>query len=154
LVRAEEEAMPNHRRRPFPNPRQYYTYVWRYVGEVIWVGHGKNNRGRPTCQASWSGRPAGLVDLLRAHSREIMPEYRPHRSKEEAVEEERRLIAQLAPRFNTAPQHGGWRGMHTPDGLERIAAAQRGRVYSKDECAARSRRMLGNEYAANHRRSK
>lgn len=146
--------MSMHRRRPFANPRQYYTYVWYYRGEVIWVGHGKDNRGRPGCRASWGGRPAGLLALLRQSHAEIRPEYRPCRSKDEAVAQERELIALLGPRFNTAPQHGGWKGMHTTEGLARMSAAQCGRVYSSDERAARSRRMMGNNYASKSREHK
>jgi len=42
-------AMP--RKRPLADPNQYYAYVWRLDGQVIWVGQGKDNRGRPTCRA-------------------------------------------------------------------------------------------------------
>ena len=144
-------AMPP--KRPLSDPNQYYAYVWRLKGEVLWVGHGKNNRGRPTCKASWSGRPEGLIEVLQLSRFLIEVEVHPCSNKQEARNLERSLIEKLQPKFNTVPGVGGYKGMHTPQGLENIRKAQLGRVCSQEEREARSKRMLGNKNLLGHKHS-
>lgn len=144
-------SMP--RKRPLEDPNQYYAYVWRYKNRVIWVGAGKNNRGRPDCKSSWSGRPKALVDLLERHRHRIKVEVFPCTSQQEARELEERLIAELNPKYNTAPHYGGWKGMHTPEGLANIAKVQKERVQSLEERKAKSRRMKGNKNLLGHKHS-
>lgn len=50
---------------------------------------------------------------------------------------EKKLLDELRPKFNTATQHGGWKGMHSAAGLERIAIAQKGRPVSNKQREAR-----------------
>lgn len=142
--------MPMTRKRPLVDPNQYYAYVWRYQDEVVWVGQGKNNRCRPECKSSWGGRPHGLIELLGIHRHEINVEVFPCESQEESVDLERYLIDKLSPVFNTATQRGGWKGMHTEEGLRKIAEAQTGREVSDDVKEGRSIRMLGNQNLLGH----
>lgn len=142
-------AMP--RKRPLVDPNQYYAYVWRLDGEVLWVGQGKNNRGRPTCRASWSGRPESLIQVLKERANDIDWEVIACSSKAESEDVERWLIKEVKPRFNTAPQKGGWKGMHSAEGLDNIRRAQQGRVLSEEECLVRSRRMKGNKNLFGHK---
>lgn len=132
------------RRRPLEDPNQYYAYVWRLDGEVLWVGQGKNNRGRPTARACWNGRPQALREVLLARCKEIDWEVIPCSSKKESEDVERRLIKELKPKYNTAPQKGGWKGMHSPQGLDNIRKAQLGRPVSEEVRQQRRLRMLGN----------
>lgn len=133
-------AMP--RKRPLEDPEQPYVYVWRLEGCVLWVGTGKNNRGRPTCKASWSGRPQALRDVLEVSRYEIRVEIIPCRTKPEAVDLERSLIKELQPKYNTAPQAGGWKGMHTPEGIESIKAARSRDVLTERQVEARRRNAI------------
>lgn len=134
--------MPMPRKRPLQDPNQPYTYIWRLNGEVLWVGCGKNNRCRPGCKASWSGRPVKLIQLLETHRHEVQVEVIPFGTKQEAINKERELIVSLKPKFNTAPQHGGWKGMHTEKGLNNIRTAVRDRPVTQAQRAARRASMV------------
>lgn len=124
-------------KRPLPDPKQFYAYVWRLDGEVIWVGHGHNHRGRPL-KSNTSGRPNGLAELLITSWDRIEYEIRPCASREEAISEEVRLTKLLAPRFNVAIGFAGFAGhQHTAESLELIKAASTGRPVS-DICRIKS----------------
>lgn len=125
------------RKRPLQDPEQPYVYIWRLGGETLWVGMGKGNRGRPTCRACWNGRPEALRNILKEKCSLIDWKVIPCKDREEAAELERKLIAELNPIFNTSPHHGGWKGMHSAAGLERIAAAQRDRPVTDRQRQAR-----------------
>lgn len=133
------------RKRPLADPNQYYVYIWRLEEEVIWVGHGKNNRGRPECKASWGGRPAALIAVLNQHKLDIKMQIFPCASKQVARSLEEKLIAKLNPKYNTAPGTGGYKGMHTPQGLENIRMGQVGRTWTQERREAQRKRMLGNK---------
>jgi NUMOD3 motif len=141
-------AMP--RRRPLRNPKEFYAYIWRYKGEVIYVGQGRNNRGRPTCKSSWSGRCLELRNLLEVARWEIDVEILPCKSEQESVNKEKELITALKPRYNRSPSRGGFKGMHTPEGLERIRQAATGRECSEELRHKRSERMVGNTNLLGH----
>ena len=66
-------------------------------------------------------------------------------SKEESVDLERKLIKSLKPKYNTAPGRGGFKGMHTQEGLDKISQSQRGREVSEEVRECRRVRMLGNK---------
>lgn len=144
-------AMP--RKRPLKDPKQPYAYLWTLEGKRLWVGHGKNNRGRPTCSACWSGRPAGLVSLLRSRATEIEVTIYPCESVEHARSLERRLIAFFRPVYNTAPGTGGYPRMHTESGLKRIRDAATGRKVPQDVRDGRRQRMIGNQQLLGHKPS-
>lgn len=141
------------RKRPLKNPNQYYVYVWRYRGKVIYVGQGKNNRGRPDCKASWSGRRWELVKLLEERNALIRAEIIPCKSQQASRTLESKLIAALKPKFNRAPGYGGYSGMHSEIGLNNIRECRLGRRHSKKIRAAISRRLKGNIYAQGLRHS-
>ena len=137
------------RKRPLLDPTQYYAYVWRLNGEVIWVGQGKDNRGRPTARACWNGRPDALRRVLQDWCREIEWRVFACESKDRSVDLERKLIRLLKPKYNTAPQKGGWKGMHTEAGLKRIAAASTGNPVTDAQREARrenARKMNERKY--------
>jgi len=136
--------MPTPRKRPLEDPKQPYVYVWRIGEDVLWVGKGRGNRGRPTGKSSWSGRPPGLVAILETDRYAIEWSIEPFDTDEQAQTRERELIALLKPKFNTATGVGGFKGMHTEDGLRRISEAAKNRKVSDDERSRRSERMKGN----------
>lgn len=144
-------AMP--RKRPLADSNQYYVYIWRHHGVVVYVGQGKNNRGRPSCKASWGGRRWELVKLLEESWREIEAEIIPCQSQQSSRELEQKTIKRLKPKYNRAPHYGGFKGMHTPEGLMRIRKAQVGRECSEELKEARRQRMLGNNNLLGHRHS-
>ena len=141
-------SMP--RKRPLENPKQFYAYVWRLKDKVIWVGCGRGNRGRPTCRACWSGRPKELKDLLREHCNEIDVTILPCDSQSEARLFEELLIKELEPAYNIAPHYGGWKSMHSPEGLARISKANTGRAVSDKVRESRRSRMIGNQNLLGH----
>ena len=141
-------AMP--RKRPLQDPNQQYAYVWRLDGEVIWVGCGKNNRCRPECKASWGGRPTELIRVLKVKRFLIVVEVLPCESKPEAIELERKLIAELKPKYNTATQAGGWKGMHSEEGLKSISQANLGKQHTDEFKEHRRQLMLGNQNLLGH----
>lgn len=129
---------------------EYYAYVWRLNGEVLWVGQGKGRRSDPLCKASWSGRPQGLLDILETQRQEIKVEIQPCLSKEASWVLEERLIAELKPKFNTAPHHGGWKGMHSPEALANISQLNTGRKRTEESKVQHSERMKGNKHLLGH----
>lgn len=133
------------RKRPLEDPNQYYTYVWKLDGEVLWVGQGKNNRGRPTAKACWNGRPEALKAILRKRCAEIEWTVFPCDSKADSEDLERKLIIELKPKYNTATQKGGWKGMHSAEGIANIRKAQIGRPTSPELREKRRQRMMGNQ---------
>lgn len=141
-------AMP--RKRPLENPNQYYSYVWRHKGKVLYVGYGKNNRCRASCLASWS-RPAKLVTDYKHLRFEIEVEVFPHFSIHAARVAEKHLIIRLKPIYNTAPSYGGWKGMHTKEGKEKISKANLGKKHTEEFKRRYSERMLGNKNLLGHK---
>lgn len=145
--------MPMPRKRPLKDPNQPYAYFWVLGERVIYVGQGKNNRCRPLCKASWSGRSPKLINLLQRRASEIYVVVIPCSNRKEAIDAERELIKILKPVYNRAPQHGGWKGMHTDKGKENISKAQTGRETSEEVRQGRSERMRGNQLFAGHKHS-
>jgi hypothetical protein len=94
-----------------------------------------------------------LVIVLNNSANTIDVEYVECSSKAEAVDKERELIATLRPLYNKAPQAGGWKGMHSEEGLESISQANTGRVFTEEEKEARSHRMKGNKHLLGHKHS-
>jgi hypothetical protein len=141
------------RKRPLEDPNQYYAYVWRLRGKVIYVGYGKNNRCRPDCKSSWGGRCSSLIDMLRGNYEKIKVEVIPQASRELAWETERKLIALLKPKYNTAPGVGGYPGMHTTQGLHNIGSAA-SRTHTAAERESARLRMLGNKHLLGHTHTK
>lgn len=119
----------------------------------MYVGYGRNNRGRPTCKSSWSGRCKELIAILERRRHDIQVEVIPCSSIGEARGTEEFLIDRLCPEFNKFPHYGGHKGMHTADGIKRIGNAQKNREHSDQEREARRQRMLGNKHLLGHKHS-
>lgn len=114
------------RKRPLEDKNQYYAYVWRYRKQVLYVGQGKDNRGRVGCKSSYSGRPWRLLAWLEKNWMEVTVEIFPCNSKQESWAVEARLIKKLKPKYNKAPHHGGYKGMHSKEAIEAIRLSHLG----------------------------
>lgn len=82
-----------------------------------------------------------MLAVLETSRLQISVEVFPCKSKTDAIDKERQLIEHLKPKFNTAPQAGGWKGMHTASGLEAIRKATTGRPVTDAQRAARRKTM-------------
>lgn len=145
--------MATPRKRPLEDVQQFYAYVWKLGGRVVLVGYGRNNRGRPTCKSSWTGRSVACVAMLIINSQRIAWSVVPCSSKEEAQAKERALIAEFKPKYNTAPGCGGWKGMHTKQGLSNIRAAHLGTKLSLVTRSKMSAKLMGNQHLKGHKHS-
>lgn len=111
---------------------------------MIYVGQGKNNRGRP--RPSGGGRCWQLAQLLEERWADIEPEYTPCVSQRASRNLEQQLIEELSPKYNKAPHYGGFNGMHSEEGLKGISEDQLGREHTKAWKKAMSKRLVGNKY--------
>lgn len=119
--------------RPFKDKEQRYVYVWRLLGTVLWVGQGRGLRGVPRpVRSSNAGRPEKLVEVVLKTWKLIKVEFFPCASAEAAIALETEKILSLHPRYNSKSVHGGFKGMHSPEGLESIRKAQTGKVVSPE----------------------
>lgn len=143
--------MAQSRKRPFVDPSHYYVYVWKFRGIVIYVGQGKNNRGRPDCRAAWGGRCWRLCRLLEKYLDEIEVEYFGCSSQTESRVLEAKKIKQLKPKYNKAPNYGGWKGMHSEVGINSIKNANTGKKHTQEFRTAISTRMIGNQHLVGHK---
>ena len=140
-------AMP--RKRPFADINQYYAYIWKHNGEVIYVGYGKNNRARPFPHRG--GKNQEFCTFLKSHWKEVEWEVIKCDGKEAAKLKEKELIANLTPTYNIAPGGGGgFKGMHTEEGLASISKKNSGRKMSEAFCRKRSALMKGNKNLEGH----
>lgn len=146
-------AMP--RRRPFADVNQYYVYVWKLDDEVIWVGQGRGLRAVPTRSAGGRGGES-LRIVMMTRWRDVTWEVEACETKEQSLNRERELIQDLRPKYNKAPGFGGWKGMHSPKGLEQLKENGRnnkGRKMSAEFCERRSEIMRGNQNLLGHKHS-
>lgn len=140
-------AMP--RKRPFADINQYYTYIWRHNNVVIYVGYGKDNRGRP--RPGRGGKNEKFCQFLQSHWQEVEWEAIECFDKTAAKLKEKELVAEFNPTYNIAPGGGGgFKGMHTEEGLASISRKNSGRKMSEEFCRRRSETMKGNKNLQGH----
>lgn len=138
------------RKRPFADEEAPYAYVWRTNKVVLYVGFGKGRR----CILSEAAAKHRSVELCAYITKvgvgAVRVQVYAAKSRSHAKDLERTLIAELSPLFNVAPGVGGFPGMHTEDGLQRIRANAASRKMSGQRKLEMSQRMLGNTHLLGH----
>jgi hypothetical protein len=138
LVVYSDNRGRKNRKRPLQDPNQYYTYVWRYEGKVIYVGQGHNNRGRPS-KCNIVGRPQLLAELLSTQWHRITYDIFPCQSQQEAREMEIKLTLELQPQFNVALGFAGFASHnHSKESRCKIGNSLKGHIVS-DLCRQKAR---------------
>lgn len=133
--------MATPRKRPLKDSEQFYAYIWKLGEEVIWVGYGHDNRGRPS-KCNTSGRPKALVSLLKTKWNKIQYEVFPCKSRQEARELEVKLTLDLNPKYNIAVGFAGFAGkQHKEESKRKISAKSLGRPAS-ELCKQKSRERM------------